>query len=268
MYEKFFQYSKLAYYNVNSAAAIIRWASWPSSRIIAPIIPPNGIGTLMYANQGCLCPTQGAAAAAAGWFSPNFGLRNVCMDSSVITGFERCCCCCQRFVNVRTSKQSATRCMCVAAANLSSSSCNLDSGDAGYIYICPFFIHASLPCYITKVLLLVLYAAKYCVPTTDVRTQPNNQRGRRHWLVKFFFKKYFFSWKCCLFIYKCVVFWWVNVLYFEEKGFFVSACWPYSIGIISKHGKWDFIIRIMFRSGFVPFIVLILQKYVIVYSAS
>ena len=34
-------------------------------RIIAPIIiPPNGIGgTLMYANQGCLCPTQGAAAA-------------------------------------------------------------------------------------------------------------------------------------------------------------------------------------------------------------
>ena len=154
-------YKILAYHNVkNSAAAIIRWASWPSSRIIAPIIPPNGIGTLMYANQGCLCPTQGAAAAA-GWFSPNFGLRNVCMDSSVITGFERCCCC-QRFVNVRTSKQSATRCMCVAAANLSSSSCNLDSGDAGYIYA--FFIHASLPCYyITKVLLLVLYAAKYCV---------------------------------------------------------------------------------------------------------
>ena len=43
------------------------------------IILPNGIGTLMYANQGCLCPIQGAAAAEL--FSPNCGLRNVCMDS-------------------------------------------------------------------------------------------------------------------------------------------------------------------------------------------
>ena len=191
-------YKILAYHNVkNSAAAIIRWASWPSSRIIAPIIPPNGIGTLMYANQGCLCPTQGAAAAA-GWFSPNFGLRNVCMDSSVITGFERCCCC-QRFVNVRTSKQSATRCMCVAAANLSSSSCNLDSGDAGYIYIC--LLHS---CKFT--VLLHYKSTTTCLVcckilcTTDVRTQPNNQRGRRHWLVKFF-KKYIIFFVKVLFIY-------------------------------------------------------------------
>ena len=64
--------------------------------------------------------------------------------------------------------------------------------------------------------LLVLYAAK-CTNTTDVRTQPNNQRGRRHWLVKFFLKqKYFFR--------ESVVYLSISVSFlsecplFEEKG--------------------------------------------------
>ena len=121
----------------------------------------------MYANQGCLCPTQGAAAAQDDFLlTAASATYSICMDSSVITGVERCCC--QRFVNVRTSKQSSTRwcisvcvllllCVCVAAANLKLKQLLFGLRRrriyiSRYIYLYAFFIHASLPCYITILL--------------------------------------------------------------------------------------------------------------------
>ena len=66
--------------------------------------------------------------------------------------------------------------------------------------------------------ILVLYAsAKKCTTTVDERTQPNNQRGRRHWLVKlllFFFVKVLFNHQqVCV----CVCLFCVNVLYLKKK---------------------------------------------------
>ena len=72
--------------------------------------------------------------------------------------------------------------------------------------------------------ILVLYAsAKKCTTTVDERTQPNNQRGRRHWLVKFFFNKniiiiffvkvLFNHQQVCV----CVCLFCVNVLYLKKK---------------------------------------------------
>ena len=154
----------------------------------------------MYANQGCLCPTQGAAAAQDDFLlTAASATYSICMDSSVITGVERCCCC-QRFVNVRTSKQSSTR-WCISVCVLLLCVCGGCKSKAQavviwtpetpdiykQVHIYAFFIHASLPCYITILLVYLscmLVQKNVLLLLMNALSLLNNQRGRRHWLVK------------------------------------------------------------------------------------
>ena len=114
----------------------------------------------------------------------------------------------QAVFNPVVYKCMCTTTVCVAAANLKLKQLLFGLRRrriyiSRYIYLlcllhsCKFTV-----LYYNTTSILVLYAsAKKCTTTVDERTQPNNQRGRRHWLVKLLL---FFSWKCCLIINKCV----------------------------------------------------------------
>ena len=103
--------------------------------------------------------------------------------------------------------------MCVAAANLSSSSCNLDSGDAGYIYIYAFFIHASLPCYIQYYLSCMLQNVLLLMCALSLIISVEGGIGS--W--SFFWKKYYFFRESVVYLSISVSFLSECPL-FEEKG--------------------------------------------------